>query len=51
MNKSLVKELKAKAEVVADNFSKKNREGNFNNELFKVETAHLFTEDKYRLNL
>lgn len=36
MNKSLVQELKKESEKVADNFSKK-REGNFNNELFKVE--------------
>ena len=36
MNNTLVKELKAKAEDVADKFSIKNREGNYNNEIFKV---------------
>ena len=36
MNKTLVKELKAKAEDEADKFSIKNREGNYNNEIFKV---------------
>ena len=36
MNKTLVKELKAKAKDVADKFSIKNREGNYNNEIFKV---------------
>ena len=36
MNKSLVKELKVKAESTADKFSISKREGNFNNEIFKV---------------
>jgi hypothetical protein len=36
MNKSLVKELKSKAESTAEKFSISKREGNFNNEIFKV---------------
>ena len=37
MNKQIAKELSAFAKVIADRFSHKNREGNFNNESFLVD--------------
>lgn len=36
MNKHLSLELRDKAKEIADRYSKKNREGNFNNESFAV---------------
>ena len=36
MNKQLVKDLTAYAETVAERYSQKDREGNVNNELFKI---------------
>ena len=39
MNKEIAKELNDKANYIAELYSKKNREGNYNNEDFKVKEA------------
>lgn len=40
MNKNIAKELSEKVSIVAQRFSKKDREGNFNNEDFSVDAIH-----------